>query len=42
VMSRLHRGRRNLRRLLEGYAAERGLTRGGADLPADASAGLEA
>ncbi|HEY3009639.1 MAG TPA: sigma-70 family RNA polymerase sigma factor [Micromonosporaceae bacterium] len=25
VMSRLHRGRRNLRRLLEGYAAERGL-----------------
>src|SRR5438067_7911050 len=42
VMSRLHRGRKNLRRLLEGYAAERGLTRGGADLPADASAGLEA
>jgi len=42
VMSRLHRGRRNLRRLLEGYAAERGLTRGGADLPADASAGREA
>jgi RNA polymerase sigma-70 factor, ECF subfamily len=26
VMSRLHRGRRNLRRLLERYAAERGLT----------------
>jgi RNA polymerase sigma-70 factor, ECF subfamily len=26
VMSRLHRGRRNLRRLLEGYAAERGFT----------------
>lgn len=25
VMSRLHRGRRNLRRMLEGYAAERGL-----------------
>ncbi len=42
VMSRLHRGRRNLRRLLEGYAAERGLTRGGSDLPADAPAGREA
>ncbi len=27
VMSRLHRGRRSLRRLLEKYAAERGLTR---------------
>ncbi|GIE83839.1 ECF RNA polymerase sigma factor SigR [Actinoplanes regularis] len=27
VMSRLHRGRRNLRNLLEGYAAERGITR---------------
>ena len=26
VMSRLHRGRRNLRRLLENYAAERGFT----------------
>jgi RNA polymerase sigma-70 factor (ECF subfamily) len=26
VMSRLHRGRRNLRRLLEGYATDRGLT----------------
>jgi len=26
VMSRLHRGRRNLRQLLAGYAAERGLT----------------
>ena len=26
VMSRLHRGRRNLRRLLETYAAERGIT----------------
>jgi RNA polymerase sigma-70 factor (ECF subfamily) len=26
VMSRLHRGRRNLRKLLENYAAERGLT----------------
>jgi RNA polymerase sigma-70 factor (ECF subfamily) len=30
VMSRLHRGRRNLRRLLEDYAAERGLAGGGA------------
>jgi RNA polymerase sigma-70 factor (ECF subfamily) len=28
VMSRLHRGRRNLRRSLEDYAAERGFTRG--------------
>src|SRR5256885_12314641 len=27
VMSRLHRGRRNLRRLLERYAADRGITR---------------
>ena len=27
VMSRLHRGRRNLRRLLEQYAADRGITR---------------
>jgi RNA polymerase sigma-70 factor (ECF subfamily) len=27
VMSRLHRGRRNLRQMLESYAAERGLTR---------------
>ncbi|BCJ72504.1 ECF RNA polymerase sigma factor SigR [Catellatospora sp. IY07-71] len=26
VMSRLHRGRRNLRKLLEGYAAERGFS----------------
>ena len=25
VMSRLHRGRRNLRKLLEDYAADRGL-----------------
>ncbi len=29
VMSRLHRGRRSLRRSLEGYATERGFTRGG-------------
>jgi RNA polymerase sigma-70 factor (ECF subfamily) len=43
VMSRLHRGRRNLRRLLEGYAADRGFTRGGgSELPADAPAGREA
>jgi RNA polymerase sigma-70 factor (ECF subfamily) len=41
VMSRLHRGRRNLRRSLENYAAERGFTRGGAALPADAPAGRE-
>jgi RNA polymerase sigma-70 factor (ECF subfamily) len=31
VMSRLHRGRRNLRRLLERYAADRGFTRVGSD-----------
>ncbi len=42
VMSRLHRGRRNLRRLLEGYAADRGLIRGGSDeVPVDAPAGQE-
>jgi RNA polymerase sigma-70 factor (ECF subfamily) len=41
VMSRLHRGRRNLRRLLEGYAADRGFLRGGSDLPVDAPAGQE-
>ena len=36
VMSRLHRGRRNLRRLLETYAAERGIT--GSDVaPNDAT-----
>lgn len=34
VMSRLHRGRRNLRRMLEGHAARRGL----ATTPADGSA----
>jgi RNA polymerase sigma-70 factor, ECF subfamily len=34
VMSRLHRGRRNLRQLLEGYAAERGFTRGPASTQA--------
>jgi RNA polymerase sigma-70 factor (ECF subfamily) len=41
VMSRLHRGRRNLRRLLEGYAAERGFTRGAAELPESAPVGRE-
>jgi RNA polymerase sigma-70 factor, ECF subfamily len=33
VMSRLHRGRRNLRNMLEHYAAERGLSGRGADVP---------
>jgi RNA polymerase sigma-70 factor (ECF subfamily) len=41
VMSRLHRGRRNLRRLLEGYAAERGFTRGVAEMPEGAPVGRE-
>lgn len=49
VMSRLHRGRRNLRRSLETYAAERGFTRtssadvidDGVDDPAGAPAGQE-
>ncbi|HEU4425105.1 MAG TPA: sigma-70 family RNA polymerase sigma factor [Pilimelia sp.] len=36
VMSRLHRGRRSLRRLLEGYAAERGFTRAPSTDPAAA------
>ncbi|WP_373291308.1 sigma-70 family RNA polymerase sigma factor [Pilimelia anulata] len=36
VMSRLHRGRRNLRRQLEQYAAERGITRAPAVDPAPA------
>jgi len=39
VMSRLHRGRRNLRQLLEGYARERGVLRGPVDGPADGSVG---
>ena len=34
VMSRLHRGRRNLRKLLEQYAVDRGITRTGSDAPA--------
>jgi RNA polymerase sigma-70 factor (ECF subfamily) len=38
VMSRLHRGRRNLRRLLENYAVERGLHRAGTEVaPSDDS-----
>jgi RNA polymerase sigma-70 factor (ECF subfamily) len=36
VMSRLHRGRRNLRRLLESYSAGRGTATGAADHPAAA------
>ena len=36
VMSRLHRGRRNLRKLLERYAADRGFTRTGVADPAAA------
>ena len=36
VMSRLHRGRRNLRRMLEGYAAQRGFTRAPSSDPAAA------
>jgi RNA polymerase sigma-70 factor (ECF subfamily) len=38
VMSRLHRGRRNLRQLLEGYAIDRGILRA-EDVPAGASSG---
>jgi RNA polymerase sigma-70 factor (ECF subfamily) len=41
VMSRLHRGRRNLRRLLEGYAAERGFARGASEMPENAPVGRE-
>jgi RNA polymerase sigma-70 factor (ECF subfamily) len=42
VMSRLHRGRRNLRRLLERYAADRGFTRAPSNTPAaDLPAGQE-
>lgn len=36
VMSRLHRGRRNLRRMLDGYAAQRGFTRAPSADPAAA------
>jgi RNA polymerase sigma-70 factor (ECF subfamily) len=44
VMSRLHRGRRSLRQLLEGYAAERGFTRAPTvqSLAVDVTAGQEA
>jgi RNA polymerase sigma-70 factor, ECF subfamily len=43
VMSRLHRGRRNLRRLLERYAADRGFNRTPSDRPVgeDLPAGQE-
>jgi len=42
VMSRLHRGRRNLRGLLERYATDRGFTRApAADLTVDLPAGQE-
>jgi RNA polymerase sigma-70 factor (ECF subfamily) len=41
VMSRLHRGRRNLRRLLEGYAADRGFTRGITEMPSGTPVGRE-
>ncbi|HEX6872538.1 MAG TPA: sigma-70 family RNA polymerase sigma factor [Micromonosporaceae bacterium] len=41
VMSRLHRGRRNLRKLLETYAAERGFTRVPSDHETAAPAGQE-
>jgi RNA polymerase sigma-70 factor (ECF subfamily) len=43
VMSRLHRGRRTLRQLLEGYAADRGFTRVTSVQPlaADIAAGQE-
>ncbi|MDT5035288.1 MAG: polymerase sigma-70 factor, subfamily [Micromonosporaceae bacterium] len=43
VMSRLHRGRRNLRRLLERYALDRGVSRNRSDHPVgeDLPAGQE-
>lgn len=41
VMSRLHRGRRNLRRMLEGYAAERGLAATPASATGSAATGRE-
>jgi RNA polymerase sigma-70 factor (ECF subfamily) len=40
VMSRLHRGRRNLRRMLEGYAARRGLATTPAPGPAATGKGV--
>ena len=44
VMSRLHRGRRNLRKLLEDYAAERGFTAddAAATIPTDADTAASA
>jgi RNA polymerase sigma-70 factor (ECF subfamily) len=41
VMSRLHRGRRNLRQLLERYASDRGLTRRTVAVAVDLPAGQE-
>ncbi|MGC5330028.1 sigma-70 family RNA polymerase sigma factor [Micromonospora sp. DT62] len=41
VMSRLHRGRRNLRKLLEQYAAERGFSAAASKKGSTASAGRE-
>ena len=41
VMSRLHRGRRNLRRLLEGYASDRGFARNTGELPENTPVGRE-
>jgi len=43
-MSRLHRGRRNLRKLLEDYAAERGFTAddAAATIPTDADTAASA
>jgi RNA polymerase sigma-70 factor (ECF subfamily) len=37
VMSRLHRGRRGLQRMLTDYARERGLVRAAADGPQEES-----
>jgi RNA polymerase sigma-70 factor (ECF subfamily) len=39
VMSRLHRGRRQLRELLQDYAAERGLARTASDASVSAEEG---
>src|ERR1022692_2703692 len=39
VMSRLHRGRRQLRDMLQDYAADRGLVRAASSAPAEAPAG---
>ena len=37
VMSRLHRGRRQFRDMLQDYAADRGLVRAASTTPAEAS-----